>query len=261
MGLNTTEQSIFGVDVAFHGAGLNYGSSEETALRILKKIFRTIFIMQSYFSNFDKFNSLFVTPKVNPATEKPIRSLLDKARSIISDEMIAIDFISNDEFFTRIVDPTTKSTYDESDTGELFSRTIKLLQLDTRKEKKENDLISNKEQKKAIQRKIDIIGKRTVDDMKIGQFVQFQMKKCFDNNLLSMEEIVNLQNKAYSKNTFNQNFEVLRSPYKEISGMDGRNRYYAREKFCGGYYLTSQWVEYHWEPFLSWLRKINKLDN
>lgn len=31
----------------------------------------------------------------------------------------------------------------------------------------------------------------------------------------------------------------------------------AKEKFFGEYFLTSQWVDYHWEPFLSWLREIN----
>jgi len=37
IGINTAENSIFGIDVAFHTAGLNYGSKEEVLLIILKK--------------------------------------------------------------------------------------------------------------------------------------------------------------------------------------------------------------------------------
>ena len=72
------------------------------------------------------------------------------------------------------------------------------------------------------------------------------------------KEIENLQNREYSKKVFNQNFEILRGLDKEISSTDGRNRYYAKERFCGKFYLTSQWVDYHWEPFLNWLNKMNK---
>ncbi|MGE0020683.1 MAG: hypothetical protein AB7S72_13510 [Draconibacterium sp.] len=258
LGINTTEQSIFGVDIAFHEAGLNYGSTNETALRIMKKIFRTIFIMQSYFSNFTKFNSYFVSPKVNPATEKPIFLLIEEARRIISDEMISIDFISNEGFFSKIVDPTIKSIDDESDTAELFSRAIKLVQLDPRPETTE--IISVKSINKKFNSSKSLVEdeKRTIEGMKIGQFVQYKMRKLYEENLLSPTEINNLQDKTYSKRVFDQNFEILRSPEKEISGTDGRNRYYAKEKFFGNYFLTSQWIESHWEPFLSWLRKFDK---
>lgn len=255
LGLNSTEQSIFGIDVAFHSYGLNYGSSEETALRILKKIFRTIFIMQSYFSNFDKFNSFFVTPKVNPSTEKPIRELLLAANEIISDDLISIEFISNEKFFNKIVDPIMNGIDEENDTSELFIRALKLLQLDTRNKKLNKSKIQNKNKRPII----NSTEKRTVDGMKIGQFVQFQMRKIFEENLLSEKDIENLQNKEFSKNVFNQNYEILRSLDKEITGTDGRNRYYAKEKFFGKYYLNSQWVDkHHWEPFLSWLRMIKK---
>ena len=43
LGINTEESTVYGIDVAFHGAGLNYGSKEETAEIILKTIFRPLF--------------------------------------------------------------------------------------------------------------------------------------------------------------------------------------------------------------------------
>ncbi len=257
IGLNTTEKSIFGIDVAFHAAGLNYGSTEETALRILKKIFRTVFIMQTYFSDFDKFNSFFVTPKVNPSTEKPIRNLIEEANKIIGDDMISIDFIANESFYSSIVDSTIKNIDDDNDTSELFLRSIKLLQLDKRVQS-DNTKKDYTKKESVYTKTPSQTNKREVDGMKIGQFVQYNMRKVYEQNLVSKDEIQKLQDKFYSKKVFDQNYEILRSTDKEITGNDGRNRYYAKEKFFGDYYLNSQWVERHWEPFLSWLRKINK---
>jgi len=64
--------------------------------------------MQTYFKDFDKFNSFFVTPKVNPSTEKPIRDLIKEANNLIGDDMISTDFIANETFYSSIVDPAIK---------------------------------------------------------------------------------------------------------------------------------------------------------
>lgn len=247
IGLNTTEKSVFGIDVAFHNAGLNY---KDTTNNVLKKIFRTIFVLQTYFSDFNKFNAFFITPKANPATEKPIRDLIEKVNELIDDEMISVNFICNEAFFSSIVDPIMNNIDDDNDTSELFIRSIKLLQLD----KRDNSTTDNK---KTNKKSATIIDKTTVDGMKIGQFVQYNMKKLFEQDLVSKEEIYNLQNKEYSKKVFDQNYEVLRSSDKEITGPDGRNRYYANEKFFGDYFLSSQWVERHWNPFRDWLDRMN----
>jgi len=252
LGINTTEKSVFGIDVAFHTAGLNYGSVDETKFRILKKIFRTIFVLQTYFSDFDKFNSFFVTPKANPSTEKPIRELIEEANKLINDEMILVNFICNESFFNSIVDTTINNIDDDNDTSELFLRSIKLLQLDKRAS-------SSTDRKKEQKKTATIADKTSVDGMKIGQFVQYNMRKLYEKNFVSKDEINNLQNKEYSKKIFDIDYEVLRSSDKEITGIDGGvKRYYAKEKFFGDYYLCSQWVERHWNPFLDWIEKIIK---
>ncbi len=247
IGLNTTEKSIFGIDVAFHNAGLNYKNTPNT---VLKKIFRTIFVLQSYFGDFHKFNAFFITPKANPATENPIRELIKKANEIINDEMITVNFICNESFFNSIVDPIITKIDDNNDTSELFLRSVKLLYLDSR-----GDLATN--YKKTNKKHTILTEKTTVDGMKIGQFIQYNMKKLFEEGLISNDEIKNLQNKEYSKKVFDQNYEVLRGSDKDITSTDGRNRYYAGERFFGDYFLTSQWVERHWKPFLEWLDKMN----
>jgi hypothetical protein len=253
IGLNTTEHSIFGIDVAFHTAGLNYGSTEVTAERVMKKLIRTIFIMQTYFKEFDKFNSFFVSPKVNPPVLRLIEQLLVEANQIISSDFIKIDFISDDNFYNKMVDPLTSDSDDENDTAELFSRAVKLIQLDSRKrhEAPERRFSSNPFPHEITQ-------KQEVEGMKIGQFVQYHFRKAFEDGLITPLEIQNLQNPDYSKRIFNQNYEILRNKSRGILDAIGHNRYYAKELFGGNYYLNSQWVERHWEPFKKWLERIRR---
>lgn len=249
LGINTAEETIYGIDVAFHSAGLNYGSKTETSLRIIKKIFRTIFILQSYFDENEKFNSYFITPKVNPATKVIIEDLMIKAKEVINDDNISIDFISNKRFYSEIVDSLLENIDEEHDTTELFSRAIKLMKLDNRKT--ESTGIVTKSVVPRISSK-----KREVNGMKIGQFVQYSFRKALEKDLLSASEINNLQKPEYSKRIFNSNFEVLRNKNRSIEDEYGRKRYYSREIFCGDYRLTSQWFESQWELLLDWFNKI-----
>lgn len=216
LGINTTENTIYGIDVAFHSAGLNYGSKEETALRIIKKIFRTIFIMQTFFNENEKFNSYFITPKVNPATKALIDDLMIKAKEVINDEFITIEFISNEQFYSEIVDPLIENTDDEHDTAELFSRAIKLLKLDNRKSSPKPIAVEKKISSRLSQ------NKRTVNGMKIGQFAQHSFRKAYEHNLISESEINNLQNLDYSKRIFDINFEVLKNKNRDIKDEYGR---------------------------------------
>lgn len=251
LGINTAEDTIYGIDIAFHSSGINYGSNTETSFRIIKKIFRTIFIMQTFFDENEKFKSYFVTPKVNPATKFLIDDLILKAREIIEDENISIEFISNEQFYTEIVDTCLENIDEEHDTTELFSRAVKLLKLDNRTKSIDNEIFV----KPVTTRKSS--DKRTVNGMKIGQFVRYSFKKAYEQNLISDGEINNLQKPEYSKRIFNSNFEVLKNQNRPIEDESGYPRYYAKDIFCGNYHLTSQWVETQWDYLLDWLKKIN----
>ena len=249
LGLNAPEGCIYGVDVAFHTGGLNYGDKNETALRIVKKIFRTVFIMQSYFNENERFHSIFITPNVNQSTLVIIEDLIAKAKEVIDDDNILIDFISNEQFYSNIVDTLLEGISDENDSTELFSRAYKLMRLDKR-----NPTLS--EPRRSDQNTIVTSTKKEVNGMKIGQFVQNSFRKAYELNLLSEQEINDLQKPGYSKRVFNSNFEVLRNVNRTVEDELGRKRYYAREVFCGNYHLTSQWIEPQWGLVLDWLRKI-----
>lgn len=250
LGINLTENSIFGIDVAFHEAGLNYGNLDETCARVMKKLFRTIFIMKCYFKEFDKFNSYFISPKVNPAMQRPIDDLVKMAINLINDERIVIKFISNEDFHRSIVDPLVTSIGEENDSSELFTRAIKLLHLDRGPKSKETKTLKSRGL-------INIDSpKQTIEGMQIGQFVQFNMRKLFEMNALSLDQIELLLNEYHSKKIFNSNFPILRFVAQGRNDANGYPRYY-KEIYGGKYYLTSQWFDRQFVAFENWLKVVN----
>ena len=247
LGINNVENTIYGIDVAFHYSGLNYGSKEETTFRVLKKTFRTILIMQTFFSEQNKFCVYFITPKVNNEIKNSINVLIEEATNIINDESISIYFISNEEFFEKIVTPLIENTEKEHDTTELFLRSTKLLNLN--KYNNTSNVKSSKKTKPSLT-------KKTINGMKIGQFVRNAFNEAFEQNLISDTEISNLQNLEYSKEQFDSNYEILRSIDKDRLDDNGYPRYYKNKYFKDNYYLTNDWYERQWDNLLAWLDKI-----
>lgn len=118
--------TIYAIDIAFHEAGLNYGSKEETKNRVLKKLLRSYLALLSYFPD-KNYELIFVSPKVNHATEEIIRAYFSELENAFSCENVKFKYLSNDRFRDEIIVPTIKSTNGDSDTNELFLRATKLL--------------------------------------------------------------------------------------------------------------------------------------
>lgn len=257
VGINTIESSIFGVEIAFHSSGLNYGEKDFSVSKIVEKLLRTILVMQCYFKDFNKFNAYFITPKSSEYAKIQITQRIEKILQFLDDDTINIQFISDDKFFDQIVNPIIAEDFREHDTNELFSRAVKMIKLNYK-------IINRKSVGSDPQNKPKAdndLNKRTVQGMKIGQFVQSKMKQIEQKNLLSPQDITNLLSQEYSKAIFNQNFSVLKHADEDIKDEKGRKRYYTSEKYFVEYFLTSQWFEYHWEPFLSWLKNFEKPQN
>lgn len=252
LGINTIESSIFGVEIAFHSSGVNYGEKDFNVSKIVEKLLRTILVMQCYFKDFNKFNAYFLTPKSSEYARTRITQLIEKILHFLNDDTINIQFISDENFYNQIVNPIVADDFKEHDTNELFSRAVKMLKLNYKIVSPTSPGSDVKYEHKARNN----VNKRTVEGMKIGQFVQNKMKQLEQKSSLSLQEIENLFSQEYSKKVFNQNFSVLKHADEEIKDEKGRNRYYTSEMFFGENYLTSQWFEYHWEPFLTWLKKF-----
>ena len=212
--------------------------------------------MQTYFDQYDNFESLFITPKTNPATLTIIKDLIEKANELIDDQNITIGFITNEDFYSEIIDTTLSESVNENDTSELFLRSMKLIELDPRKSNDFKNITSSSSEKELRMNSMSI-NKRTKDGMKIGQYVRYTMQNSFEMGLISNDEIQRLQDPVYSKKTFNSNFEILRLKTRSIKDSEGRNRYYSKQNFCGDYHLSSQWIESQWDFYINWLKKIN----
>ena len=120
-----SNNTIFTVDIAFHEAGLNYGSKIETKNRIFKKLLRSYLTLLAYFPD-KKYELLFSSPKVNQATEIIISDYFKVLENNFSDENVTFKYISNDKFNEDILLPTLAKTDNNSDTNELFIRSITL---------------------------------------------------------------------------------------------------------------------------------------
>jgi hypothetical protein len=114
---------IYAVDIAFHEKGLNYGDKIETKDRILKKMLRSYLVLLSYFPN-RKYELLFCSPKVNPAYEKIILKYVQVLNRDFTDENVNFIYFTNEKFFENILFPILSKTTNDSDTNELFMRSI-----------------------------------------------------------------------------------------------------------------------------------------
>lgn len=252
LGFNAVEYEIYAVDIAFHEAGLNYKGREETIKNVFKKIFRAIYVTQVYFGEINKVHSIFVSPKVHNKVQSYLDEALEIGRTLIDDENISIDIISNEGFYDTIVDNTLRQAIEESDTSELFMRAVKLLKGDKRADSKDVAQSVTKVKKP----KRSQTDSHQEEGMKIGQYVQHIFRTLYAQSKISSEEISQLQDLDYCKEQFKANVPVLLKQGKDIRDHLGRARYYAKEGFCGDYYLSSQWVERNWDGLLSWVQRM-----
>ena len=121
--------TVYMVEVAFHENGLQYGDCIETKDRVCKKLLRAYLLGCAYFPNY-KYEIIFASPKVNPRTDKIIRkyfSALNEKFSI--NGTVTFKYIANDDFNEEILLPTIQISKSDSDSSELFLRSVRMLEL------------------------------------------------------------------------------------------------------------------------------------
>jgi len=141
IGMNSNDY-IYAGDIAFHEKGLSYGDKMETKDRVIKKLLRSYLTLLAYFPN-KKYEFIFASPKVNPATETIISDCFCVLQKDFTDENVSFKYFSNDSFFENILKPTISTSTDDSDTNELFIRSIILNNLfESKKRRGSNDVVS-----------------------------------------------------------------------------------------------------------------------
>ena len=127
IGINN--EKLYLIEVAFHENGLQYGGRLETKDRVCKKLLRAYLIGLAYFPNY-KYEVIFASPKVNPATDETIKEYFAVLNNDFSDdEKVKFKYIANEAFESEILIPTIQATISDSDSSELFLRSVKMLDL------------------------------------------------------------------------------------------------------------------------------------
>ena len=164
--LKQAELDVVGIDkdklymfeVAFHENGLQYGRRLDTKDRVCKKLLRAYLIGVTYFPNY-RYEIVFASPKVNPATDETIKEYFAILNRDFSDsEKVIFKYIANNEFKNTILLPTMRASSDDADTSDLFLRSLKLLDIyDLIKSSDDSNVVSSYELQEKFQASLDEI--------------------------------------------------------------------------------------------------------
>jgi hypothetical protein len=120
-----SNNTIYTIDIAFHESGLSYGDKNETKDRVCKKLLRPYLTLLAYFPD-KKYELLFCSPKVNPTPERIVSDYFKILDESFSDENVTFKYIANEKFYDEILEPTISESINDSDTNELFIRSVRL---------------------------------------------------------------------------------------------------------------------------------------
>ena len=251
---STTIENIYGIDVAFHENGLNYGSKDETAARVIKKMIRTAMVIYGYF-NLRKGNIIFASPKIGDNIYAPLSRYVDELNEFMGRLGFHFYFkiYGNERFREKIFYPVINLSSLVADTSELFMRSIQMYNMF-------GETLASKNVLEEIPH--DFKGS---DELKIGLLVRTTIKQLVKENSIPPDEVEKLLNLEYSKNTFNLNHPFLKRIDSDMDPqvqrqVNGYYRYWADEIaiFDNKYYVCKEWYEQNRNKFIMWLEKINQ---
>lgn len=253
LGICINDNKIYAVDVAFHEFGLNYGKSYETISRVIKKCIRTSMCIYGYF-DLKSAEIIFASPKIHNHILNNLIDCFDDINLIMQEFGFEFKFIliANDDFSNLVLNPILDVGANVADTAELFMRSYKMLCMFDKNIK--NLQPEQTKEKSSKTKEVFVSYNDDYHDKNTGRIAEEIMGKLLISGKVSEEEIMNLQNKTYSKQCFKMStFPILvleDSDYK-------RERYYKTSILINGsrYKLCSQWTNRHRGHLIDWIKK------
>lgn len=238
------ENSIYAVDVAFHGAGLNYGTKEDTVMKVIAKSARTAMSLYGYMEA-KAAEIIFASPKINQGILNDLIPCIEELNDLFSREGYGfkVRLIANEEFESSVLKPILLISDGISDTSELFIRSYQMFKMfdneaaapkgvtaSAETVERSNEGRPSEEQEDSVYR-----------ELKVGKLAQIVLGRMLEEGRASEEEIRLLQDAAYSKRTFDLQYPLL----TRADGEYEKVRYYAKPLNIRGvkYVLCSQWFE------------------
>jgi hypothetical protein len=242
------------VDSAFHEAGLNYGSADETVGRVLKKLIRAALALEGYL-NVREAMIVFATPKIAEPMRAAIERHLADLNAVLADRASArhrlrFRLIANGDFADEILQPVLDMAGDVADTSELFLRAQQLTALCERPTQSQRPMRNR--------------AAPTDRGEGIGAHVRATMADLAESGRLTPEILAELSSTRYSKTQFNLGHPFLKpvdpylEPTKQRHDRNGYSRYWKHPLNIGGneFLMCSQWFDWQRTAFDQWVRDL-----
>lgn len=239
-----TSQYVYAIDVAFHEAGLNYGSNDETVMRVIKKIVRSAMCLYGYLDLKDG-EIIFASPKINNAVMTAIRQCVPDMQDLLYKAGLnyKVQIIANDDFEESIMQPVIASSALIADTSELFMRSMKMYNMFSVDRGKSNNHSQQLTKQSPLSQSSAVTNTERLGEMKIGILVRTTLTTMLNNHEISREEIKLMETLDYSKKTFDIQYPLLRKA--SLSNGEKVGRYWAGavESYGEKYFICSEWYE------------------
>ncbi len=247
-------ENVYAIDVAYHEAGLNYGSKNETIASVIKKCIRTAICLYGYF-DVQKADILFASPKIGNNILTPLQKCLTEAQNILSG--LGYDFrftlYHGNLFKKEILDPVLNHPNIVDDTNELFARSAQLIQMCSN--------IHPEPPEPAIQDDDAPIPTIPID-LKVGELARYMIPKLIAEGKISTHEIDKMLTPEYSKENFGLRYPVLAKTDSNYP----TKRYYSENNILiqinsFSYVLCNDWYENRNRALLENWIKARDFDN
>ena len=252
--------TIHALDVAYHGAGLNYGGGVFN--RVLKKMLRTLFVLETYHPADVERHIYFLSPKVNPGVQKPLEEMLASLRAHYGS--INWHLLTNDDFTLDVLQATLDKASSVADTAELFVRSAKLLELGGYPGINGSRAMSKSKVQKSTSTNSEESQRRRSDNSeRVQPIVQRLMKTLLEDypTLIDDTLLSGLLDNEFCKANLGLrigNYALIRRK-GEGREVGGYGRYW-EETYGGSYFVCSQWGKrYHFENARCLLNLVSAL--
>ena len=248
-----TSQAI-AVDSAFHEAGLNYGSADETVGRVLKKLIRAALALEGYL-NVREALVVFATPKVAEPIQAAIERHLANLDAVLADRAsggprLRFRLIANGDFADEIVQPVLEAATTVADTSELFLRAQQLTALCERPARQPRSL-----------RNAALL---TARGEGIGAHVRATMADLAQTGRLTPALVAELSSARYCRQRFNLGYPLLKpvDPAMDLPSQrrdpNGYARYWKQPVRIGehSFLMCHEWFDRQRTAFDQWVRDL-----
>lgn len=255
IGVQESETEVYAVEVAFHEGGLNYGSKEETIMKVVAKMVRAAMSVWGYF-NTKNAEIIFASPKISPAIFSELQMCFSDLNDIFIQEGYGFKakLIANLDFADSVLEPILLVSSSVADTTELFLRSHQMLTMfadvSTQKVKSQTNMVEKTRGNVGGDESID---EGPYKELKVGRLAHVVLRRLLQEGKATEEEVESLQQKDYSKQILGINLALLVKVDSEYDSV----RYYSESLFIGGeeYKLCSQWYSNNKTALIRWIEE------